>query len=225
MKPRLLDLFCGAGGAATGYANVGFEVVGVDIRPQPNYPFRFIQGDALRWLRRRAASGSRGFIDQFDAVHASPLWWRWTAQARSAGTSEDHPDDVTPALVGLAHTGKPFVLEIGTLTPLPSVTICGVSCGLKVTRHMRFVTNWPLMVPPCTHHHGGAADGDYLPYRGSYHKERPTWRTVPNRRQAWREAAGIGWMTSSEADLAVPPAYTELIGTQLGAYLQGKEAA
>lgn len=204
-KPRLLDLFCGGGGAAMGYHRAGFDVTGVDHKPQPDYPFRLWQLDVFDiepWV-----------LAAFDAVHAAPLWYRWTQGARGQGTADNHADDVTAALAMVEASGLPFVLELGTLSPQAGVTLCGVSLGLKVTRHMRFTTNWPLMVPPCSHRQGGAADGEYVAFRGSYHGG--NHRRTPHRRKAWRDAAGLGWMSSGQADLASPPVYTELIGAQL----------
>ena len=156
MKPRLLNLFCGAGGAAVGYDRAGFDVIGVDHKPQPRYPFECWEMDAFNAAHQVAELET---LLPFHAIHAAPLWHRWTQQAISAGTADDHPDDVGRALTLLEATGLPFVLEVGTLSPQEAVTICGVSCGLRVTRHMRFATNWTLLVPPCTHYHGGASDG------------------------------------------------------------------
>lgn len=234
-RPRLLDLFCGAGGAAVGYHRAGFDIVGVDWKVQPRYPFHFLQADAISTLRKLIGGGSLGFghpqvgspgavLEDFNAIHAAPLWWGATQQARQAGTEGDHRDNITPTLALLEESGLPYVLEVGTTSPQESVTICGVSCGLRVVRHMRFTTNWPLMVPPCSHKHGGAADGLYIPAYGSYHKE-PGWRNVPQTRKAWRDAAGLGWMSWSEAHLASPPAYTELIGHQLMSHLASAEVA
>src|SRR5512146_2584663 len=106
MKPRLLDLFCGAGGAAVGYHRAGFEVVGVDIRPQPNYPFEFIQADALDILRWDWPERRFG---RLDAIHASPPCQTYTKAQKLQGN--DHPDLIGPTRRLLEQTGLPYVIE------------------------------------------------------------------------------------------------------------------
>ena len=101
-KPRLLDLFCCAGGAAQGYADAGFEVVGVDIKPQPRYPFEFIQADALAFP-----------LDGFDAVHASPLWYRFTALSRSRGFRADAELTLEQAIQVVNHFRRLSALLVG----------------------------------------------------------------------------------------------------------------
>lgn len=202
-RPRLLDLFCGAGGASMGYHCAGFDVVGVDIKAQPRYPFTFHQADAMTFP-----------LDRFDAVHASPLWYRFTALCASRGFRADDPDDVTPIYDRLKASGLPFVVESGTLGPLKDVHLfCGPAHGLEVIRHMYFASNVPLEAPPCACVRGGAASGLYVAYKGSYGKGRinPPRRS----RKEWKAAAGVPHMTWQEAHLTVPPAYTQFIGQQL----------
>jgi hypothetical protein len=210
---RLLDLFCGAGGAAMGYHQAGFDVVGVDIQPQPNYPFEFIQADAMTFP-----------LDGFDAVSASPLWYRFTALSKSRGFRADDADDVTPIYNRLQSSGLPFVVESGSLGPLSDTCLfCGPAFGLEVIRHMRFASNVPLNPPACACVWGGAANGLYVAYKGSFGKGRnnPPRRT----RREWKEAAGLSRMTWQEAHLAVPPAYTQFIGGQLLAHIEQRKAA
>lgn len=212
-KPRLLDLFCGAGGAAMGYHEAGFEVVGVDLKSQPHYPFEFIQAEAMSYP-----------LDGFDAIHASPLWYRFTALSQSRGFRRDDPDDVTPIYERLKASGLPFVVESGTRGPLTNVCLfCGPALGLEVIRHMYFSANFPLHPPACACVRGGAADGLYIAYKGSYGKGR---RNPPRRsRKEWTAGAGLVGMTWQEAHLAVPPAYTLHIGRQLLSHLNQREAA
>ena len=140
MKPRLLDLFCGAGGAAMGYHRAGFEVVGVDNRPQPNYPFEFWQRDALLVLRTCDPF-------DFDAIHASPPCQAFTAYQRTCNVG-DYPDLIAPVRELLKATGLPYVIENVHGAPLlESVVLCGSQFDLDVQRHRLFETNWPLDAP------------------------------------------------------------------------------
>jgi DNA (cytosine-5)-methyltransferase 1 len=105
LRPRLLDLFCGAGGAGVGYHRAGFDVVGVDIKPQPNYPFEFWHDDALEYLRQLCESVPSA---EFSAIHASP-----PCQAYAGLSSKDgrHPDLIPPVRDLLRATGLPYVIE------------------------------------------------------------------------------------------------------------------
>src|SRR6476660_7498674 len=104
MKPRLLDLFCGAGGAAMGYHRAGFEVAGVDIKPQPHYPFEFHQADAMTYP-----------LDGFDVIHASPPCQAFTQMSArwrgKGGKADSHEDLLTPILEKLASNRVPYIVE------------------------------------------------------------------------------------------------------------------
>ena len=215
MKPRLLDLFAGAGGAAMGYHRAGFDVVGVDHVDQPRYPFRFVEADALWHLRFW-----RGF--GFDAIHASPPCQRWSSKTRDPAA---HPDLITPIRALLELTGLPYVIENVPKAPLEGPMLCGSSFGLGVQRHRRFETNWPLLVRPCAHE---AQPRRYPVYDHGRHY---TSRVVPvygtgggKARSDWAEAMGIDWMTDPELAEAIPPAYTELIGHQLKQHIEAVAA-
>ncbi len=230
MRPRLLDLFCGAGGAAVGYHRAGFDVVGVDIRPQPNYPFEFEQRDALELM----STYPWWDVPPFDAIHASPPCQAYSAMKTmpNAGT---HPDLIGPTRGRLEETGLPYVIEnvVGARGKLRgAVDLCGVSVGLStathdLARHRLFETNWTLMVPPCSHgsrpvvgfYGDHVRDARRLP--GEKDRRLPDMATGNGAKLAWVEAAmGIDWMTWDEAREAVPPAYTELIGHQLMQHLR-----
>jgi DNA (cytosine-5)-methyltransferase 1 len=144
----LLDLYCGAGGAAMGYYRAGFtRIVGVDVKPQPRYPFEFVQQDALWILDVLLGKGSicptedtRYWLDDFDLIHASPPCKAFSAASRRNHHKSNHPDLLTPTLNLLHDIGKPFVVENvhGAPLPRPSVMLCGLMFGLKVLRHRFF---------------------------------------------------------------------------------------
>ncbi len=224
MKPRILDLFCGAGGAAMGYHRAGFDVVGVDIEPQPRYPFEFVNDDALfivgRLLLRRSIGGGY-MLGSFDAIHASPpcpLFSRTTPETHRA----NHEDLITPLRPLLEDTGLPYVIENVPGAPLiDPVTICGSSLGLRVRRHRLFETNWPLLVPPCAHGQQGVPVGVYG--EGSS-KSQKRGRKADNEAEVL-DVMGMPWADRKTATQAIPPIYTELIGHQLMQHIQVKAVA
>jgi DNA (cytosine-5)-methyltransferase 1 len=206
VRPVLLDLFCGAGGAAVGYYRAGFEVVGVDINPQSNYPFDFHQADALEFLAEHQG--------QFDACHASPPCQRYTPLA-ALHRHKQYPDLVAPTRLLLDAAGLPYVIENVMAAPLikeRSIVLCGSMFALRTYRHRRFESRQLLLAP--TH-------------------PRHTVLTATKQRKArwaegWNvsitgdvgtylgpEAMGIDWMTGNELCEAIPPAYTEFVGEQL----------
>jgi DNA (cytosine-5)-methyltransferase 1 len=207
VRPRLLDLFCGAGGAAVGYHRAGFDVVGVDNVPQPNYPFVFIQADALEFERVTGAH-------HFDAIHASPPCQAYSIAAQSRrNEGYKYPDLVGPTRELLAATGLPWVIENVPGAPIrPDVVICGCQVGLPLRRVRWFETSWWHfeLAHPC--HHTG-------PVVSVVGHGTPTWvrdqlgfnPTIAD----YRAAMGIDWMNRDELSQAIPPAYTELIGHQL----------
>lgn len=214
---RLLDLFCGAGGAAMGYHRAGFtEIVGVDIKPQPRYPFEFVQADAMTYP-----------LEGFDAIHASPPCQRFS-DLNQMHNALEHPDLLTPTLMRLRdYYGAPFVVENVEGSPLPSaMLLCGSMFalgaeGARLQRHRLFETNWPLMAPPCAHRRNQRVIGVY---GGHGRDRRRTVNTQDFSTEARREAMGIDWMTGAELSQAIPPAYTEYIGKHLLAYLKGENA-
>src|SRR5581483_2394046 len=155
MRPRLLDLFCGAGGAAMGYHRAGFDVVGVDIRPQPNYPFEFIRDDALEYLHWLVAgSGGPCWLEDFAAIHASPPCQHYANVTRWRVAQSEHPDLIAPTRGPLQATGLPWVIEnVRTRELRADFMLCGTALGLPVRRHRYFETNWSglVMSTPCQH--------------------------------------------------------------------------
>jgi DNA (cytosine-5)-methyltransferase 1 len=223
-KPRLLDLFCGAGGCARGYMDAGFYVVGVDSVVQPRYAGdEFVLSDALALLEEKS-----WFVEKFDAIHASPPCQAHSSiakQVRKLGrTTNEHPDLVDATRDLLAATGLPYVIENVVGAPLRTpVMLCGSSLGLDVRRHRLFETNWPLMAPPCAH-------GWQTPRFRSLDKRHKGLSAVvgvhghlnySGEREIRERAMDVDWMTPAELAQAIPPAMTELIGHQLIGHLRG----
>jgi DNA (cytosine-5)-methyltransferase 1 len=214
-KPRLLDLFCGAGGAAVGYHRAGFEVVGVDINPQPHYPFEFHQADALDFLDEDGWG--------FDAIHASPpcqLFSRAGKLREAQGGKPSSLDLLTPTKSALgtvnAMSGIPFVIENVPGSPLEGITLCGSAFGLGVRRHRIFASNVALLAAGHRHKEQGRPIGVYHVLNDAIPQGGRTARTL----EEAQEAMGIDWMTWPELKEAIPPAYTEWIGQQLMAAIE-----
>ncbi|WP_435611334.1 DNA cytosine methyltransferase [Streptomyces sp. C10-9-1] len=195
---RVLDLCCGAGGLSMGYYLAGFDVVGVDNRPQPNYPFTFHQADALTFP-----------LDGSDLVHASWPCQHFAKVTAWRGSRADQPDLLNPGHARLEVSGLPWVIENVPEAPLrPDYLLCGTQFGLNIRRHRVFETSWGGggdLVPPCWHRKGLLA----FEHKGE---------------RAYADAMGCTWMTNLEARQAVPPAYSQWIAAQFLA-LEGRTAA
>ncbi len=204
-RPRLLDLFSGAGGASVGYHQAGFDVVGVDINPQPRYPFDFHQADAMDILAA-VAEGDPFYPawGPFDAIHASPTCQHFSRATAWRGSRDDHPDLLTPTLALLARVQIPWVVENvpEACPPLrPDYVLCGTQFGLSIRRHRAFQRgNWTAfeLIQPCQCYRNPRL----LPFE---HKGE----------RAFADAMGCTWMSKEEGRQAIPPAYTEAIGNQL----------
>lgn len=247
--PRLLDLFCGAGGAAMGYFQAGFtEIIGVDIIPQPRYPFTFIQADALEFVEKHG--------DQFTAIHASPPCQAYSALKHLA--RKDHQELVPATRKLLQATDKLYVIEnvIGAPIHFP-LMLCGTMfqletpCGAQLRRHRLFESSLWLLAPgECEHGPKTiGVNGHEFRNEATRYAERQTIsihgekardrrRTIsvtgstPQQnveRNRIREtfsvkdaqiAMGIDWMGMKELSQAIPPKYTEWIGRQLLAQLK-----
>lgn len=212
-RPLLLDLFCGAGGAAMGYYEAGFDVVGVDIKPQPHYPFNFIQDDVMAWDPR--------FLGGYDAIHASPPCQAYTVANNIH--QKEHPDLLPATRNMLKESGLPWVIENVPGAPMPNhVQVCGLALGLNVKRHRWFESSEAMWGTQCPPRH----PGDWLLVFGHTVLERgheigrtanggPRIRRKHTTTERGREAMGIDWMNRDELSEAIPPAYTRFIGEQL----------
>jgi DNA (cytosine-5)-methyltransferase 1 len=215
-RPRLLDLFCCAGGAGTGYHQAGFDVYGVDIKPQPNYPFHFIQADALAL--------PRFWLAAFDMIHASPPCQAYTPLG-ALHPWKEYPDLLAATRAMLIGSGVPYVIENVMSAPLikeSSIVLCGGMFGLRTYRHRRFESSLPLVAPEHPKHEKLTATK----------QRKARWA------EGWHvsitgdvgtyvgpEAMGIDWMSGNELCEAIPPAYTRHIGGQLLAHVQSEKLA
>jgi DNA (cytosine-5)-methyltransferase 1 len=184
-----------------GYHRAGFEVVGVDINPQPHYPFEFIQADAMTYP-----------LEGFDAIHASPPCQRYS-MATPHDNREKHPDLVAATRARLQATGLPWVIENVVGAPVRGdIVLCGCLFGLNLRRKRLFETSWRdfSLQHPCTH------DGPVPSVVGhgtpSWVRERLGYNPTIH---DYRAAMGINWMNRNELSEAIPPAYTAFIGRQL----------
>lgn len=205
-RPKLLDAYSCAGGAGFGYHLAGFDVTGLDNRPQPHYPFRFIQADALEVL------ADRDFLAQFAAIHASPPCQHKARVTAWRGNRDDHPDLLTPTLALLAETDIPWVVENVPEAGLRAdYRLCGTQFGLPIRRHRDFQRgNWSAyeLMPGCQCYRNPSL----LPFM---HKGE----------RAFADAMGCTWMSKEEARQAIPPAMTEHIGRALLEHLTAGRAA
>ena len=219
-RPQIPDLFSKAGGASMGYHLAGFDVIGVDHELQPRYPFEFVQGDAIEFIKARG--------HEFDAVVASPPCQRFSKAQRIQ--KREHPDLVTPLREVLLNLGVPYVIE--NVPPdsdagpalIDPVELCGCMFPeLNVYRERLFeFGNWPG-IPQPEH----AEHAEPLVKMGRPPRPGHRMHVVGNfsGAAAAREAMGIGWMTRDELREAIPPAYTRLIGEALMSHLTEGAAA
>ncbi|MFJ4380075.1 SAM-dependent methyltransferase [Streptomyces albidoflavus] len=203
LKPRLLDLFCCQGGAAKGYADAGFEVTGVDIRPQPRYPYTFVQAEAVAFVLAHGA--------EFDVIHASPPCQHDSDCQRIQGRT--HPDLIAPTRTALQASGRPWVLENvrGAVPKLEQpVMLCGPMFGVQTYRHRYFETgggltlhqlNHPAHVVPQAKMGRPVPPGYFGQFVGNFSGV-----------DLARRVMGVPWMNRDGIRECIPPAYTQRIG-------------
>ena len=208
---KLLDIFCGAGGASTGYHQAGFDVEGIDIKHGKRYPFTYHRLD----FNTLDVDMLRGY----DFIHASPPCQTFsiTKNLRNAqGKSTDKVDLLEPTRKLLKESGVPYVIENVPGAPLINpVQLCGSSFELKVRRHRLFESNVPLVGSICDHKKQGRPVGIY----GSMKDEIPKGGKTADSIEQARVAMGIDWMIWGELVEAIPPAYTEYLGRQIWRFL------
>lgn len=217
-RPRLLDLCCKAGGAGKGYADAGFEVVGVDRDPQPRYPFAFRQADMFDL--------EDDFLAGFDAIHASPTCQGYTELRHAPGTKE-HPRLIGEVRTMLIATGKPYIIEnvrAAAWDMRDPITLQGDMFGLgaqgcRLLRERLFEVSFPVGPLPAII----ASDLPVIGIYGGHARRRAARAGGRGTRDVWEgghqaaasEAMGIDWMTLSELSEAIPPAYTRFVGSRL----------
>lgn len=224
---KLLDLYCCAGGAAKGYHDAGFEVIGVDIIDRPNYPYEFIKADALEILK------DVEFLKQFDAIHASPPCQCYSKLKYLSGNvekwEEEHVDLVAPTRELLIKTGKPYVIENVEGSPLINpIKLCGSQFENMYTQRPRlFESNIPLRKPdaPVVRHKTlklgcGPAEDGYITVAGT--RSPKGMNEVQTKLYYGFALGGIDWMSLEELTQAIPPVYTCFLGKQIIEYLDGQ---
>jgi DNA (cytosine-5)-methyltransferase 1 len=214
---KALDLFCKAGGTSMGLHRAGFEVTGVDIEPQKRYPFEFVLGDALEYVRQHG--------HEYDLIVAGPPCQLYSVTASLS--NGNHPDLVGATREALTATGKPYIIENVPGAPLFNpIMLCGTMFpGLRVIRHRLFECSPMIWFPPAPCQHIGRTEpafhGDKAKHP-DYKKKSPLklyqYITVAGKgfnTDAGRIAMNIDWMSQNELSQAIPPAYTEWLGKQM----------
>lgn len=215
---KLLDLYCGGGGASRGYELAGFDVVGIDKYPQKKYVGEFIMADAIEYLLDN--------YHKFDAIHASPPCQKWSlASMQHRINGKEYIDLIEPTRAALISAGKPYVIENVVGAPLiDPITLCGsmfmAADGtgiLRTYRHRLFESNIPLLAGPCEHKWPQAKmgrrarHGEFIQFVGHY--------TDAN---VVKSMLGLDHLSKKEISQCIPPQYTEFIGKQIMSYLHGK---
>ncbi|MGW4395532.1 DNA methylase [Amycolatopsis nivea] len=223
-RPRLLDAFCCGGGASLGYHQAGFDVTGVDLAPQPSYPFTFHQGDAIAFIRAHG--------HEFDLIALSPPCQHYSPL--NAYNHHDYPDLIAPARDAVLATGRPYVIEnVEAARPelRDPILLCGPMFGLNLYRHRLFESNLPITAPEHAPHGPLCVRNGYLPT-----PERPYMSIHGGRHsRAWQHRAchemGLPHLAETgdikrgirEISEAIPPAYTRHLGAQLLDHLAARQ--
>lgn len=210
-RPRALDVCCCQGGASRGYADAGFEVVGVDLTPQPRYPFEFHSADAVEFIKEHG--------HEFDVIVGSPPCQRWSKAQRIRGN--EHPDLIGPVREAMRATGKPYVIEnVEDARPelIDPITLCGLDFRLHTYRHRLFESNIRLTAPEHQRHPVKTVkmgrplrDGDFYHAVGNFTGV-----------EYVRQDLKVPWMNRDGIRECIPPVYAEFIGAQIIRHLIGR---
>jgi DNA (cytosine-5)-methyltransferase 1 len=209
-RPLHLDTYCCQGGASRGYSDAGFTVLGVDICPQPRYPFAFVRADAVEFIRR--------YGHLFDSISASPPCQLYSKTHRIR--KNDHPDLIRPTREALTETGRPWVVE-NVMDAEPEmhdpVMLCGAMFGIRTYRHRLFEPGggFTFDVPDHPEHEAKTAKMGRRVKPGEYMHVVGNFTGVDDA----REIMGMPWATRDGLREAIPPAYTEYIGVSLGRHI------
>lgn len=199
MSKRVLDLFCGAGGAGLGYAQAGYEVIGIDIMPQQHYPFAFIRADAMNPPVK---------LEDFDLVHASPPCQSYSKRLRHL--AHEQPKFIQELRIMLQ--GHDYVIENVEGSPLDGITLCATAFNIPMRRHRVFETSFKLPQPQCQH--------ELFELTMNYHntKRRRMWKARYGETvmRSFKRHLGVEFMTDDEAEQCIPPQYTQFIGEHYG---------
>lgn len=215
MRLRLLDLYCCQGGAAAGYTAAGFEVVGVDIDPQPRYPYEFHQGDALEFVAEHGR--------EFDAIHASPPCQRRTRAQKIQG--REHPALIGPTRDLLVATGRPWVIE--NVVPdghdddplINPVTLCGCMFpGLHTYRPREFESSFPIFQPMHSDHLAPTVKMGRPLEPGDWYHAVGNFSNV----EYVRSDLGVPWMNRDGIRECIPPVYAQYVGRELLAHITAR---
>lgn len=214
MRPRLLDAFCCQGAASKGYMDAGFDVVGIDIDPQPRYPYAFELGDAVQYIRDHG--------HEYDAIHASPPCQAYSKAQRIQ--NREHPDLISETRAALLAAGRPYVIENvedarGELRN-PAM-LCGEFFGLKTYRHRLFETSFHLELPLHFGHPERTVKMGRAVQPGDYYHAVGNFSGVDYIRQDM----GVPWMNRDGIRECIPPSYAQFIGAQLLEHLASLEVA
>ena len=216
---RLLDLFCGAGGAARGYQRAGFCVLGVDVNPQPRYAgCQFVQTDALEYVAEHG--------HEYDAIHASPPCQGYSIMRNLPWLKDrEYPMLIDPVRELLEQTARPWVIENVMGAHLSAGWLCGTMFGLPFYRHRAFATSFFWLQPGHPRHLESIRPGHSLAGRAReiVFAPRNGIKGGVGHTTGWKaasEAMGIDWMKQGELTQAIPPAYTEFIGRALASAIR-----
>lgn len=203
-RPRLLDTYCCQGGASHGYALAGFDVVGVDLDPQPRYPYEFHQGDAVAFIRQHG--------HEFDVITGSPPCQGYSVTQVIQGN--DHPKLIEPTRQAMIESGKLYVIEnvAGARSELRNPgMLCGTQFGLHTYRHRLFESNAHLLYPAHQEHTEQPAEMGRPVAPGQFYHAVGNFSSVA----LIREDMGVPWMSRDGIRECIPPAYTQFLGEQL----------